>query len=289
MRGMNLSNPDNKIGDIYRITNLKDNTNATESTIWFRYHTPTPAYNLTVSNLLYNVSIGGGQARYYTPKNIFNEVNDFKVQPLSVILVPFTLSNSQNMFCYGNGAIFTEIQKSENNLISKNTLKSHQIFIGNEMSVKKSTYMDADYKTYYHSVNNVIPTSDLNNIGQFDGKTFNVESLRFTSNASSKWSERNFIKTYDKSNTQYTCIVPTMMCDWHNIQNDNGNYSSLRPVVGLYTAMNINYSYVLGSAFGDEFITFRKTQPSNTSPGIATHQSEIGTITNEATEYASAI
>ena len=288
-RGMNLSNPDNKIGDIYRITNLKDNTNATEPTIWFRYHTPTPAYNLTVSNLLYNVRIGGGQVRYYTPKNIFNEVDDFKVQPLSVILVPFTLSNSQNMFCYGNGAIFTEIQKSENNLISKNTLKSHQIFIGNEMSVKKSTYMDADYKTYYHSVNNVIPTSDLNNIGQFDGKTFNVESLRFTSNASSKWSERNFIKTYDKSDTQYTCIVPTMMCDWYNIQNDNGNYSSLRPVVGLYTAMNINYSYVLGSAFGDEFITFRKTKPSNTSPGIATQESKKGTITNEATEYASAI
>ena len=122
-----------------------------------------------------------------------------------------------------------------------------------------------------------------------DGKTFNVESLRFTSNASSKWSERNFIKTYDKSDTQYTCIVPTMMCDWYNIQNDNGNYSSLRPVVGLYTAMNINYSYVLGSAFGDEFITFRKTQPSNTSPGIATQESEIGRITNEATEYASVI
>ena len=54
-----------------------------------------------------------------------------------------------------------------------------------------------------------------------------------------------------------------MLCSWFNRHGKiNDNISEmLRPVVGLYTAMNFNYSYVLGPRLNSTpFVSFRKVQ-----------------------------
>jgi len=297
----NTSTSDPTKGHLCRITNLCEGESGTNSYSkgWSDWVSETSVigynkqiYNTTMFNFMYkNID------NRYAIKEVFkdNGTDSMNNQPMSVILAPYSIKNTQNTFCYGNGGIFTEIKHNPSTTIagrkiSPNTLKSHQVFIGNESMIGTSSVAD-NYFTNSHSLNNKV--SGYITQANLVGKTFNVGNNRFTQTGASDWAESKFAQTYvADSDVNYTCVVPSMICEWRNTDvNNNGNAYTLRPVVGLYTAMNFNYSYMVGSHLTSTgaFNTFRKTQPSNTSPGIATHQSEIGTITNEATEYASAI
>lgn len=94
----------------------------------------------------------------------------------------------------------------------------------------------------------------------------------------------------------YTYVIPTMLCSWFN---RNGNITDninemLRPVVGLYTAMNFNYSYVLGPKLNSTpFVSFRKYQSDGNEIGtmgykvpgvygkdVSFEEREVGGFTN---------
>lgn len=294
---------------LHRITNNMSLINGISSNVYFdaqtkRYwwyednnHHCHPI-NSTLTALTAKEVSTNSVTKKYVSKSTFNPdgsgFGDFYKQPLTVIAMPFNIKNNTNMYCYGNGCILTEMFETSNQTYE--TLKNHQVFVGNDPFFNTNAYASTiPNNSAYHSKYGHISSGTLTDYEKlhFAGKGFTMSSDRWSGAAdnNNRWCDYNFEKTTPfPSSNGYCYVFPSMMTNWHNQYNGNDNFNTmLRPVVGLYTAMNINYSYVLGSAFGDEFITFRKTQPSNTSPGIATQESEIRTITNEATEYASAI
>lgn len=221
------------------------------------------AHNETLCNVMGIYKTYKGYTGYFDllEDSMFADTNIFHKQPMSMIRTPYSVISSRNMFCNGGGSIITEIYDSEN--ISKKSLLNHNVFIGNEPPFN-SYSNNSLYDSAYHSQYGKIKGSKIseNTSGEkFDGKTFNTSSSRFNV-TSNPWGEGYFPKMMINGDA-YTYVIPTMLCSWFN---RNGNITDninemLRPVVGLYTAMNFNYSYVLGPKLNSTpFVSFRKYQ-----------------------------
>lgn len=293
---------DNRMG-LYRIFNgmlhiLQPNAQQSLSLSVRYWWNGKKAHNATLCNVLgvYKENYKGHTGYYdISEESMFTNVEIFHKQPLSMIRAPYSVVSSRNMFCSGGGSIFTEIFDNKN--ISQKTLRSHPVFIGNEppfISYSNNSLYDSAYHSQYGKINGSKISENASG-EKFDGKTFNVTSSRFNV-SSNPWSEGHFPKMMI-SGDPYTYVVPTMLCSWFNRESnitDNIN-EMLRPVVGLYTAMNFNYSYVLGPRLNSTpFVSFRKYQSDGREVGtigyktpgvygnvVSAEKSETGGFPNE--------
>lgn len=230
------------------------------------------AYNETVCRLMGDVRQGNSGTTYYadtTNIGIYNTIELFHKQPMTMLRVPYSVIDNRNMFCYGNGSILTELYTTDEASMSNKTLFNHNVFVGNELSL--SSYNSTNEETsLYHSRYGLLDSTKIRASAKdhLDGKTTMMSDgvLAASNNA---WGEGHFPKM-GISGDKMTYIVPTMLCDWYN-KTTSLPYnlkSMLRPVVGLYTAMNLTYSYVVGPQFNDEaFVSFRKVQSNGNGGG----------------------
>ena len=126
-----------------------------------------------------------------------------------------------------------------------------------------------------------IHTSSFNSTnGTYDLKSMSIKNTdpRFTAtNTTNVWDEKNFIKTEIMSQTDACFICPEMIADYGNLSiydagamdKMEGRY--MRPCVGMYTWISLNYSYTVVPDFTDKFTTFSYSSPnfnqgSNTTP-----------------------
>lgn len=225
------------------------------------------AYNETVCRLMGDVKQAIGGTTYYddtTNIGIYNTIDLFHKQPMTMLRVPYSVVNNRNMFCYGNGSILTEIYTTDETNMSNKTLFNHNVFVGNELSL--SSYNSTDEMTsLYHSRYGLLDSTKIRASAKdhLDGKTTMMSDGVLTASGNA-WGEGHFPKM-GIGGDNMTYVVPTMLCDWYNKTTalPYNLKSMLRPVVGLYTAMNLTYSYVVGPQFNDDaFVSFRKVQSS---------------------------
>jgi len=121
-----------------------------------------------------------------------------------------------------------------------------------------------DYTGGYGAIHN---NSFNSTSGAYDMKSMSIKNTdpRFTAtNTTHTWDESRFIKTeiMSSSSNDLCFICPEMMTDygnrslWNPTSGDIYVGKYLRPCVGLYTWMSLDYSYTIVPDFTDKFITF---------------------------------
>lgn len=211
----------------------------------------------------------GSDYRADTP---YGETN---VHPETMFVLPISVSNMNSSFCYGIGNIFTEdactFTQTRNNPIShdptKSVLQSANVMVGGyhklvgnaqfgRTSGDRSALHDENYNKAWK------------NDGVFDFKSISsdINDVRLTDVLIPNnylWCDSRYVKTEIKiPNWQY--IIPDMMVnDISNDTPDVGNYrrsKRMRPCVGAYTWISLNYSYNIMSGFNtdDYVVQFEK-------------------------------
>lgn len=256
-------------------------------------------------------------------KNIYvnNDNNNLENQPISVFQIPFSITGCTVSSIYGNGNILTEgingmyehstnngvIMKTFDNEFQSNyyasgsVVKSTNVIIGERAIVSKT----ADYGKFgtaqSEPSNKGTNGSSHKRYGEYGTlndikeQTESTKSSYQRMNMSSNdyvWNEAKFIKTTIlNDNITYfypQMIVPWGNAEWYDSERQNGRNiitpnNALRPVVGLYTTMSLNYSYVITPNLDDKFVgtSYRGTA----APDL--NLTEVVTQThNQATEQA---
>ncbi len=200
-------------------------------------------------------------------------------QPLTVFALPVSVENMRSTFCYGNGNVYTEnactTLNGEAYEPSGSVLMSAPVTVG----AYHSPYLDnlnssqIDDRFYVgrtkgdnsmlhgYNYNNAL-MANMNNNGkaQYDFMSTTVTNSdsrsTLSSNTNGEWNEKRFVRTEMFNNDNWCYIYPEMIASWQNGMKYTTNttfyrYSErLRPCVGLYTWISLNYSYSVMDGFG---------------------------------------
>lgn len=207
--------------------------------------------------------------------------------PMTVFALPVVVENMCSTYCYGNGNIYTEDNKTAYRAGSDTTqtvnptgsvLHSTPVVIGayHRPPVEEQT---SDNKLFgspygnrsalYSNEDNYSPNDRFNaayhNPENANGYNFASTSIttadRFrydirTTSTAGGWTESNYTHT-EAYNSQYCYVYPEMLTDLFNkhVYQAQDYYrisKRLRPCIGMYTWISLNYSYSVMDGFNGE-------------------------------------
>ena len=223
-----------------------------------------------------------------------NDNNNLENQPISVFQIPFSITGCTVSSIYGNGNILTEgingiyehstndgvIMKTFDNEFQSNyyasgsVVKSTNVIVGERAIVSQTVNANNGYFGTAQSEpsNKGTEGTSHKRYGEYGTLTAIKEQTESTKSTYQRmimpsndyvWNEAKFIKT-TILNDDITYFYPQMIVPWGNAEwydsyKQSGRNiitpnNALRPVVGLYTTMSLNYSYVITPNLDDKFI-----------------------------------
>lgn len=223
---------------------------------------------------------------------IYKSIEELDTQPISVFQIPFSITGKHISHIYGNGNIMTEgingwyiyDQNNDSYILQKENgyetpvLKSTSIIVGERTNERYRIdwgMFGSALPLTPSTINFGINSTTHRNYGLWGNlselKDSNSKSNLYSDNRMSMqsrnfmWNEHRFIKTTKSDNdNEITYIYPQMIVPFGNVSKyvnqQVSNYNNiitpndaLRPVVGLYTSMSLNYSYVITPNLYDQF------------------------------------
>lgn len=209
--------------------------------------------------------------------------------PMTVLALPVVVENMCSTYCYGNGNIYTEDNETayrptgDNNIYTVNptgsVLHSTPVVIGayHRPPVAEQTsdnkHFGSPYgnrSALYSNVDNYSPNDKFNAAYH---KPENTNGYNFASTAIttadgfrydqrttltvSDWTESNYTHT-EAYNNKYCYVYPEMLTDLFNKHvyqaQDYRISKRLRPCIGMYTWISLNYSYSVMDGFSGEIL-----------------------------------
>jgi len=213
--------------------------------------------------------------------------NNMENQPITIFTIPISINSSRVSSIYGNGNVGTEGVSGYYKIggggeytkidDSGTTCKSGNITVGDILTDGKTSIVYGNFGTNENSSNSTGTRGALHErFGKRYGPVITDKNSKCHSNIATDprmsmpssnfaWNEDKFIKT-TPLNTKYTYFYPQILTDFGNTEYyKNTSYNGFlntniitpnrcfRPVIGLYTSMSLNYSYVITPNLDDEF------------------------------------
>lgn len=209
--------------------------------------------------------------------------------PMTVLALPVVVENMCSTYCYGNGNIYTEDNKTAYKPIGSNNIQTvnptgsvlhstpvvigayHRPPVSEQTSVNKSfgspygnrsaLYSNADNNDQHDKFNAAYHQPENTNGYNFTSTAITTaDGFRYdpsTALTTGEWTESNYTHT-EAYNNQYCYVYPEMLTDLYNkevyVANDYRISSRLRPCIGMYTWISLNYSYSVMDGFGGEIL-----------------------------------
>ena len=222
--------------------------------------------------------------------------------PMTAFALPVVVENMCSSFCYGNGNIFTEnlCSKIKNDLKvmtdvdpTESVIQSTPVTIGQYYKPNSNEYSSQTAWGSINGHNGALYTSDMNKARYSQPKndeSTNVDRLPYSFSSSAinlndafrhpsfvssngYWGEANYRQTEMMDEQNWCYIYPEMMTTYGN-ETLSSSGCRVRPCVGLYTWITLNYSYSVMDGF------YNKIPKMTNSSGVTPNNDDFSSLTS---------